>query len=395
MKSRSYIAGVHEFEPRVAQGYDMLRIKAECASKALADAGLPWSSVDGLYDVGESETTLPGLGVAEYLGVRPRVIDTTNVGGSSYEIHVGHAKRDIAAGQVNVALITYGSTLRSDAIGGGIPTSLGIRETPAERMERPYNLSLVGNYAMVAARHMHEYGTTPEQLASIAVTARRHALRNPLAVAGLESLGMRKRGAITVEDVLASKLIADPLHLLDCCLMTDGGGAVVVVSEAALQDTRHPAVEVLGSGEAIRFTDSATDLTTTAAAESGRHAFEEAGLTADDVDVAMLYDSFTITVLALLEDLGFCPKGSGGDYVASGVLDFDAPGGPALNTDGGGLSSTHPGMRGIFLLIEAVRQLRGESTAQVPNARVALCNGIGGYIGSRHASGTVVLGRSV
>jgi acetyl-CoA C-acetyltransferase len=332
--------------------------------------------------------------VAEYLGIRPKVIDTTNVGGASYEFHIGHAKRDIEAGLVDVALVTYGSTLRSESSSGGIPTSIGIRETPAERIERPQGLSLVGSYAMVASRHMHDYGTTPEQLASVAVSARRHALRNPLATNGLEAMSMRSRGPLTIDDVVSSRPIADPLRLLDCCLMTDGGGAVVLVSEDVLADCRHPGVEVLGTGEAMSFAEAGTDLTTSAAAESGRRAFTQAGVRPEDIDVAMLYDSFSITVLIQLEDLGFCSKGAGGEYAAGGVLDFDSTGGPAVNTDGGGLSSTHPGMRGLFLLIEATRQLRGASTSQVPGAELAVCNGIGGFLGSRHASGTVVLGRA-
>lgn len=394
VRRSSYIAGIHEFEARVTPGHDALAIKAECASKALQDAGLPWSSVDGIYDCGESETVLPGLGVAEYLGIRPSVIDTTHVGGSSYEVHVARAAQDIAAGRVKVALITYGSTLRSDSRSGGVPMSLGDRETPAERFERPHNLSLVGNYGMAAARHMHDYGTTPEQLAHIAVSARRHALRNPLASAGMEQMGMRRRGALTTDDVLASKLIADPIHLLECCLVTDGGGALVLVSSDVLPDTRHAPVEILGAGVAMGLSQNGADLTTTAAVESGRQAFSAAGITPGDIDVAMLYDSFTITVLLLLEDLGFCPKGAGGAFVESGALDFDTAGGPAVNTDGGGLSSTHPGMRGIFLLLEATRQLRGDSTSQVDGAELAVCSGIGGFISSRYASATVILGRS-
>ncbi|WP_280270533.1 thiolase C-terminal domain-containing protein [Nocardia wallacei] len=394
MRRRAFIAGIHEFPLRVAPSYTPHRIKAESAVAAVADAGLEWSAIDGLYDAGESETSLPGLGVAEYLGIRPAVIDTTNVGGSSYELHIGRAKRDIEAGLIDVALVTYGSTLRSESSSGGIPTSIGVRETPAERIERPHGLSLVGSYAMVAARHMHEYGTTPEQLAAVPVSARRHALRNPLAVEGLEALSIRSRAELTVADVLSSRPIADPLRLLDCCLMTDGGGAVVLVSDAVLADCRHPGVEILGAGAAVSFIDADSDLTTSAAAESGRRAFADAGVRPEDIDIAMLYDSFSITVVTQLEDLGFCPKGAGGEYVAGGALDFDSAVGPAVNTDGGGLSSTHPGMRGLFLLIEATRQLRGSSTSQRPGAELAVCNGIGGFLGSRHASGTVILGRA-
>jgi acetyl-CoA C-acetyltransferase len=259
-------------------------------------------------------------------------------------------------------------------------------------MERPYGLTLVGNYAMVARRHMAQYGTTPEQLAEIAVTTRRHAMRNPQAVAGLADIGIKNVREITVDDVLGSRLIADPLHLLECCIVSDGGGAVVIVSPAVAAGIRTRPAWILGTGEALGYPAGGADVTITAAARSGREAFGDAGLRPEEIDIAMIYDSFTITVLAILEDLGFAKKGEGGPFVAGGRLAFDRPGGPALNTDGGGLSSNHPGMRGIFLLIEATRQLRGESTAQVPGARLAVAHGNGGLLGTRHAACTIVLG---
>jgi acetyl-CoA C-acetyltransferase len=239
---------------------------------------------------------------------------------------------------------------------------------------------------------MHEYGTTPEQLAEIAATTRAHALRNPEAVAGLHDIGIKRVGELTVEDVLGSRMVADPLHLLECCIVSDGGGAVVIVGEDVAADCRKPPVWILGSGEALGYPGNARDITTSAAAVSGPPAFAEAGVRPEDVDIAMIYDSFTITVLTLLEDLGFAKKGEGGPYVEGGRLRFDRPGAPALNTDGGGLSSNHPGMRGIFLLIEATRQLRGESTSQVEGARTAVAHGNGGLLGTRHAAATVVLG---
>jgi acetyl-CoA C-acetyltransferase len=239
---------------------------------------------------------------------------------------------------------------------------------------------------------MHQYGTTPEQLAEIAVTTRAHAVRNPDAVAGLTALGIRKTGEITVEDVLGSRLIADPLHLLECCLVSDGGGAVVIAAADVAKDCAKPPVWLLGSGEAVGYPGNDRDITTSAAVLSGPPAFAEAGVRPEDVDIAMIYDSFTITVLALLEDLGFAKKGEGGPFVEGGRLRWDRPGAPALNTDGGGLSSNHPGMRGIFLLIEAARQLRGESTSQVEGARTAVAHGNGGLLGTRHAAATVILG---
>ncbi|MGH7911966.1 MAG: thiolase C-terminal domain-containing protein [Candidatus Dormibacteraceae bacterium] len=389
---RAAIAGVHEFPLRSAEGMSALQIKAASAVRALDDAGLTWSDVDALYDAGETGAGA-GLAMAEYLGVRPAVVDTTGVGGSSFEFHAGHAARAVAAGKARVALLTYGSTAHSGRRAIGTGSREGQAPAPSANMEGPYGLTLVGNYALVARRHMHQYGTTQEQLAEIAVTTRAHAMRNPQAVRALHDLGQRNVREITVEDVVSSRLIADPLHLLDCCLISDGGGAVVIVAAEVARDLRSAPVWILGSGEAAKYAENDGDLTVSAAARSGPPAFEEAGLRPEEMDVAMIYDSFTITVLTILEDLGFCAKGEGGDYVFGGRLRFDRPGAPALNTDGGGLSSNHPGMRGIFLLIEATRQLRGASTAQVAGARLAVAHGNGGQLGTRHAAGTIVLGR--
>ncbi|MBO0701807.1 MAG: hypothetical protein J2P38_02665 [Candidatus Dormibacteraeota bacterium] len=389
---RAAIAGIHEFPLRSAPGMSSLQIKAASAAAALDDAGLTWSDVDALYDPGETGPGA-GLAMAEYLGVHPGVVDTTGVGGSSFEFHAAHAARAVAAGKARVALITYGSTARSDRRAIGTGGRGGQAPTPSANMENPYGLTLVGNYALVAARHMHEYGTTPEQLAEIAVTTRAHAMRNPEAVQALGDIGIRDVREIGVDDVVSSRLVADPLHLLDCCIISDGGGAVVIVAPEVARDVRSTPVWILGTGEGLKYAENGGDLTVSAGARSGPPAFGEAGVRPDEMDVAMIYDSFTITVLTILEDLGFCPKGDGGEYVAGGRLRFDRPGAPALNTDGGGLSSNHPGMRGIFLLIEATRQLRGQSTAQVPGAALAVAHGNGGQLGTRHAAATVVLGR--
>jgi acetyl-CoA C-acetyltransferase len=388
---RAAIAGVHEHPQRRVDGLSKLQIKASSAARALADAGLTFADVDALYDAGEIGP-MSAIAVAEHLGITPRVVDTTAVGGSSYEFHAAHAARDIAAGRANVALLTYGSTAKSEARAIGTGARPPSAPVPGPNMEVPYGLPLIGNYALVAQRHMHEFGTTPEQLAEIAATTRAHALRNPEAVAGLHDIGIKRVGELTVEDVLGSRMVADPLHLLECCIVSDGGGAVVIVGEDVAADCRKPPVWILGSGEALGYPGNARDITTSAAAVSGPPAFAEAGVRPEDVDIAMIYDSFTITVLTLLEDLGFAKKGEGGPYVEGGRLRFDRPGAPALNTDGGGLSSNHPGMRGIFLLIEATRQLRGESTSQVEGARTAVAHGNGGLLGTRHAAATVVLG---
>ncbi|MGH3217194.1 MAG: thiolase C-terminal domain-containing protein [Streptosporangiaceae bacterium] len=384
------VAGIYEYPKRLAPGLSPWQIKAASAAEALADAGLAWTDVDAVYDCGDVGQ-MGGVSLTQYLELRPTVIDSTAVGGSSFEFHVAHATDAIARGRAKVALLTYGSTARSQALAIGTGLRAG-QAAPPDNMESPWGLTLVGNYALVATRHMHQYGTTPEQLAEIAVVARAHALRNPAAIQGLAAIGITLK-QITVADVVASRMIADPLHLLDCCLITDGGGALVLVSPEVAKDIRRPPVWVIGTGEAIGYVTNDSDITTSAGAQSGPQAFDRAGLRPDEVDIAMIYDSFTITVLTILEDLGFCKKGEGGPFVESRRLRWDSGQRPALNTDGGGLSSNHPGMRGLFLLIEATRQLRGESTAQVPGARIAVAHGNGGYLGSRHSAGTILLAK--
>jgi acetyl-CoA C-acetyltransferase len=387
------IVGIHEHPSRRVDGLSPWQIKGESAAAALADAGLTFADVDAVYDAGETGP-MAGIAVPEYFGISPRLVDTTGVGGSSYEFHAAHAMRDIAAGKARVALLTYGSTAKSDsrAIGTGGPRPMA-SVAPGANMEAAFGMPLIANYALVAQRHMHQYGTTPEQLAEIAVTTRAHAVRNPQAVAGLTALGIRKTSEITVDDVLGSRMVADPLHLLECCLVSDGGGAVVIAAADVARDCAKRPVWLLGAGEAVGYPGNDRDITTSAAVLSGPPAFAEAGVRPEDVDIAMIYDSFTITVLTLLEDLGFAKKGEGGPFVEGGRLRWDRPGAPALNTDGGGLSSNHPGMRGIFLLIEAARQLRGESCSQVEGAGIAVAHGNGGLLGTRHAAATVILGR--
>ena len=387
------IVGIHEYPSRDVEGkLSPLQIKATSAARALADAGLNWSDVDAIYDAGEGGG-MGGLNISEYFGIKPNVIDTTNVGGSSYELHVAHARRDIAAGRANVALLTYGSTAHSNAhaIGAG---GRGSTMHPADNMERFTGMTLIANYAMVAQRHMFEYGTTSAQLAEISTATRFHAMRNPEAVKAMEDLDFINIRETSIEDVLNSRMIADPLHLLECCMISDGGGAIVIASAEVARHCRKPPVWILGCGEATKYTENGGDITSSAAIQSAPPAFREAGIKPSEIDIAMIYDSFSITVLTLLEDLGFCKKGEGGAWVEGGRLRFDRPNdGPALNTDGGGLSSNHPGMRGIFLLIEAARQLRGESFSQVKDAQLAIAHGNGGMLGSKHVAGTVILGR--
>jgi acetyl-CoA C-acetyltransferase len=390
------IVGIYEYPLRTV-GADMssLRIKAECAVRALEDAGLSWKDVDAIYECGEEGAVHAGIpSTPEYFGIRANIADTTMTGGSSFEFQAAHAKRAIASGKANVALLTYGSTLRrgGTALGSAGRSYAAGYPHPIINVEEPWGLTLVGDYALVAQRHMHQYGTTSEQLAEISVATRHHATRNPQAVQAMTDLGFQGTGEITVQDVVSSRVIADPLHMLECCMISDGGGAVVIASREVARQCRQRPVWILGGGEAIKYPGNDDDITVTAAARSGPMAFGEAGVNPSEIDVATLYDSFTITVLTVLEDLGFCKKGEGGAFAQGGRLRYDAEAKPALNTDGGGLSSNHPGMRGIFLLIEATRQLRGQSTSQVASAKLAVASGLGGRLATRHAAGTVVLG---
>ncbi len=320
--------------------------------------------------------------MAEHLNLQPRYLDSTSIGGSSFVAHVTHAAAAIAAGLCEVVLITYGSTASSERFAVG--TGGGFAGDPPDHFESPFGPTVLSSYALVAQRHMHEFGTTSEQLAEIAVSIRGHAALNPAA---------KFRDPISVADVLASRVVSSPLHLLDCCIITDGGGAVVVTSAERARDARQPPVYVLGGSEACCHTAMGRrDLTEIAARQSGPRAMSMAGVTHRDIDLCMLYDSFTITVLETLENLGFCGKGEGGDFVQNGriALGGELP----VNTDGGGLSSNHPGMRGIFLVIEATKQLRGEcGPRQVQDCRIALCHGTGGMLGLRHSGATLILAR--
>ncbi len=385
------IVGIHEWPKRLDPDVSAMQIKAASISRALNDAGLTWKDVDGLYDANDGEGG-GGLGMAAYLGIKPTVIDTTSVGGSSYEFLAAHALADIAAGKCNVAVMAHGGKTATQkfATGNRFANS---PQPPSwqSNMEAPFRNTTVSSYALVAARHMYQYGTTPEDLAEISATVRYHAMRNPDAVQAMTDLLFTDIREITVDDVLNSRMIASPLHLLECCLISDGGGAVVIASADVARNAKKKPVWVIGNGQATKYRENGGDITASAAVQSGPIAFGEALLRPDEMDIAMIYDSFSITVACILEDLGFCKKGEFGDYVKGGRLRFDQEGGPALNTDGGALSSNHPGFRGLFLLMEATRQLRGESTSQVPNAKLAVAHGNGGMLGHTHAAGTIIL----
>jgi acetyl-CoA C-acetyltransferase len=407
LNGSAYIVGAYEHPTRKADSQSVLRLHADVARGALADAGLSRDDIDGYFCAGDA----PGLGtatVAEYLGLKLRHVDSTECGGSAPILHVSHAAEAIAAGRCNVALITLAgrpraamaeAQARAQAAAGadGKPARapLALRppdpDAPELAFELPYGPATQNLYAMVAKRHMHEFGTTSEQLAWIKVAASQHAQHNPNAML---------REPVTVADVLGSPMVSDPLHRLDCCVMSDGGGALIVARpEIARQLAAHhrrPLVMVRGTGEAPKHgMGGLIDLSYSAAAWSGPRAFAEAGVTPADIQYASLYDSFTITVLMQLEDLGFCKKGEGGRFVADGGL-ISGQGRLPFNTDGGGLCNNHPANRGgITKVIEAVRQLRGEAhpAVQVKNCALALASGIGGALASRHTAATLILER--
>jgi acetyl-CoA acetyltransferase len=362
-----------------------LMLEAQAFARAVADAGIDKSEVQGLASAGYGG--MHEVMLAEYLGIQPHWLESTSCGGSSFEFHALHALRAIQAGDVDTVAIVYGNNQlsasgRTLGTGGGGRGRGGAMAMPHPMAyEFPTGLTLVGAYALAAQRHMHEYGTTPEELASIAVQVREHAQRNPHAM---------YRDPITVDDVLSSKLVADPLHKLDCCVISDGGCALILTTEERARALPHEPVYVRGAaaGMTHHSVQSMPDLTRTAGAFTGPKAFKEAGITPADVDTFQMYDSFTYTVLVCLEDLGFAPKGEGGAFAAEGNLRLG--GALPTNTDGGGLSNTHPGMRGLFLLCEATRQLRGEAgDSQVEGAEIAVAHGSGGWLSTM---GTVVLG---
>lgn len=380
LRGTAVIAGVATFGCGETPGFTDMELLARSARAAVADAGLKMSDIDGLCTASAS-ATMWAMPVVEYLGLRPRYIDSTMLGGSSFIAHLLPAMHALQSGQCNAVLVCYGSAQRS--------AQFGRREIGAARRwmdpqpyEAPYEpMQPLSAYALAASRHMFEFGTTRRQLAEVAVAARKWAGLNPEAF---------MREPMGIEDVLAARMVSDPLSVRDCCLVTDGGGAYVLVRADRARDLPKKPVYVLGNATAVwnRQVSSMHDLTVTAASQSGREAYAMAGLSAKDMDVVQLYDAFTINTLLFLEDLGFCKKGEAGSYVENGGI---APGGHLpVNTNGGGLSCVHPGMYGIFALIEAVRQLRGDGgERQVSGAVTALAHGNGGTLSSQ---ATAILG---
>jgi acetyl-CoA C-acetyltransferase len=385
IKNKAYIVGIYEHPTRKAEDKSLAQLHAESAKGAIEDAGLGKSDIDGYFCAGDA----PGLGplsMADYMGLKLSHMDSTDSGGSSYLIHVGHAAEAIALGKCNIALITLAGRPRSEGQATGTAARTA-QNTPDAPFENPYGPATANMYAMCAMRHMHQYGTTSEQLAWIKVAASHHAQHNPHAML---------RDVVTVEDVVNSPMIADPLHRLDCCVISDGGGAIIVASPEVAKSLKRPKVKILGAGEAPKHQmGGQIDLTYSGAVWSGPPAFAEAGVKPGDIKYASIYDSFTITVLMQIEDLGFCEKGQGGRFVSDGNL-ISGTGKLPFNTDGGGLCNNHPANRGgLTKVVEAVRQLRGEAhpAVQVQNCDLALAHGTGGSLGTRHGAATVIMER--
>jgi len=386
INGKAYIIGAYEHPLRKAPDHSVARLHLEAARGAVEDAGLSPSDIDGYFCAGDA----PGgnaWSLANYMNLTHlRHVDSTDLGGCSYLIHVAHAARAIADGRCNVALITLAGRPRSEGMSGTVVRNRGAN-LPDAPFELPYAPVTVNLYALAAMRHMHEFGTTNAQLAEIKVAASLHAQHNPNAML---------RNPVTVEEVLDSPVISNPLRRMDCCVVSDGGGAIIVARPEIVASLGRPRVKIRGSGETVAHQNAGRmDLTRTGIAIAGPRAFEEAGVTPGDIQYASLYDSFTITVLMQLEDLGFCEKGAGGRFVMNGNL-VSGVGRLPFNTDGGGLCNNHPSNRGgITKVIEAVRQLRGEAhpKVQVPGCTLALASGIGGAIGTRHGAATLILER--
>ena len=386
-RGQAYIAGAFEHPLRHAPDTSIAQLHAECAQGAMRDAGLQVSDVDGYFCAGDAPGASPAF-MADYLNLRLKHFDGTEVGGCSYLSHIGHAAQAIAQGRCNVALITLAGKPRST----GQRTGTERRHMPVDRpnaaWEAAYGWTVATLYGNLAMRHMHQYGTTSEQLAWIKVAASVHAQHNPHAL-------LQK--AVTVDEVLASPMVADPLHRLDCCVITDGGGALVLTRPEIAKSLDRPLVRVLGFGETVKTSGGGhADMLQTGAAQSGADAFRQAGVRPQDIPYASIYDNFTIMVLLQLEDLGFCKVGEGGRFVEDGGL-IAGHGRLAWNTDGGGLCNNHPANRGgMTKAIEAVRQLRGEAAAplQVPNCGLALAAGPGGIHGLGHSHATVIMERA-
>jgi acetyl-CoA C-acetyltransferase len=387
INGKSYIIGVYEHPTRLATDKTIPQLHAESAKGAIADAGINKDDIDGYFCAAGDTPGLGALSMIDYMGLKLKHWDSTDTGGSSYLLQVGHAAAAIAAGKCNVALITLAGRPRAEGMATGTAPRQPSAPFPETQFETPYGPATANMYAMCAMRHMHQYGTTSEQLAWVKVAASHHAQYNEHAML---------RDVVTVEEVVNSPMIADPLHRLDCCVISDGGGAIILARPEIAKSLKRPKVKVTGCGEAPKNQNGGkVDLTYSGAVWSGPPAFAEAGVKPSDIKYASIYDSFTITVVMQIEDLGFCEKGQGGRFVSDGNL-ISGVGKLPFNTDGGGLCNNHPSNRGgLTKVVEAVRQLRGEAhpAVQVRNCDIALAHGTGGSLGTRHGAATVIMER--
>src|SRR5437763_10811317 len=387
IRDKAYIVGIYEHPTRMAADKSLFQLHAEVAQGALEDAGLSKTDIDGYFCASGDTPGLGPLSAIDYLGLKLRHMDSTDTGGSSYLLQVGHAAEAIALGKCDIALIPLAGRRRVEGRATGTAPRTPPVPMPESGFELPYAPATANMYAMAAMRHMHQYGTTSEQLAWVKVAASEHAQYNPHAML---------QNVVTVEEVVNSPMIADPLHRLDCCVISDGGGAIILAKPEIAKSLKRPLVKVRGAGEAPKHQmGGKVDLTYSGAVWSGPAAFAEAGVKPADIKYASIYDSFTITVVMQIEDLGFCEKGQGGRFVSDGNL-IAGNGKLPFNTDGGGLCNNHPSNRGgLTKVVEAVRQLRGEAhpKVQVANCDLALAHGTGGSLGTRHGAATVIMER--
>lgn len=383
---KAYIVGAYEHPLRFAPDKSVAQLHAECAAGALEDAGLSFSDVDGYFCAGDVPGASP-ISMADYMNLSLKWVDGTELGGCSYIVHVEHAARAIAEGKCSVALITLAGKPKSSGIATGTSPRILGPERPDTPWDLPYKPTITSIYGMLTQRHMHEFGTTTEQLAAVKVSASIHAQHNENALL---------KNVVSIEDVINSPIISTPLHRLDCCVITDGGGALIVTSATIAKRLKRPRVKVIGASHTIKTSNGGYLMpTSTGALKTAPEALKEAGIKLSDIKYASIYDNFTIMVLMQLEDLGFCKKGQAGSFVAEGNL-ISGQGALPWNTDGGGLCNNHPSNRGgITKVIEAVRQLRGEAhpAVQVKNCDFAMATGPGLVVGEGHAYATLIMER--
>ena len=377
LRGKTAVVGLAESGCGIASGWSAMEIMANSVHDALDDAGIKLNEVDGVF-AATAFHSMAAMSLSEYLGLKPKFADGSQIGGSSFLSHILTAALALDAGLINVAVVAYGSNQKS--IGGFKTISEAM---PYEAQYEPR--MPVTAYALAAKRYMHEFGASREDLANVAVSARDWALLNPRAYT-------YDKGPLTVEDVLSARPIVDPLGKLDCCLVTDGGAAVIMTRSDRAKDTKNTPIYLLGAAmeHHHRMVSEMPDLVRTSAIDSSQRAFKMSSYKATDMDSIQLYDAFTINTLLFLEDLGFCKKGEAIELVKNNNI--GPSGSLKVNTNGGGLSCVHPGMYGLFVTLEAIRQLRnsaGDNVGErsgggwIDNAKLSVAHGNGGVLSSQ------------